>query len=103
MKDEMLSISSQLFIDKESNGDTVLAKFREMSPDRCARLIAVALANELHEVMMACQDFLIFFNLVFYCSWLMKGSVALACEYSRLSFAPATTFDINPRCTVTAL
>ncbi|XP_078351079.1 dehydrogenase/reductase SDR family member 7-like isoform X1 [Oculina patagonica] len=74
--------TNQLFIDKVkagSNGDTqdtVIEGYREMSADRCARLIAVALANELNEVVMACQDFLIFFYVALYCPWLVKGIAA---------------------------
>ena len=70
----MLYLCLQVFVGDQE--DTPLAGLREMPADRCARLTAVALANELHAVTMACQEFMIFFNLVFYFP-LLKRSVTL--------------------------
>jgi len=77
---------NNLFLDKDSPDRTpltTLTKFREMPTERCAQLIAVGLANELHEIITACQDFLIFFYLALNCRWLIQ-SIGQRMQQSRV-------------------
>ena len=55
-----------------------------MPTARCARLIAVGIANELHEIMMASQEFLIFVFLGLNCRWLVQRSVIIIISCVRI-------------------
>ena len=70
------TFSSQLFIDKDKPPHTIVNVFREMSGERCARLISVGIANELREITMASPEFVVFYFLALNFRWLIQRLVA---------------------------